>query len=228
MSGRLVLIFSGCRASNSCNYNLSGFKWWYIQQPGLGATPNIWKLLPLCQAIFPHVPTRFWLPNRFYMTTTLWFIKWTKDELLIANYITLGVHQLCNDVGCRLCVFTHKEFYLIEKCIYEIVLIGSASCFWHTTWPLAILFPIGRNISKFKYWSSHSGVTSVSSSKLENISLFYETSSCGSYSGTSFVTKSGKSSTIAHGPKLWWTDSMNILHSSLLLLLFLAPSIFKF
>ena len=87
-----------------------------------------------------------------------------------------------------------------------------AFCFQHTTWSLAILSPIGRNISVLTFWSSHSGVTYRSSSKMGNILAFCNLSSYWLHCSVSFVPNSTRSLTIRWGPGLWWKDSMNKLH----------------
>ena len=90
-----------------------------------------------------------------------------------------------------------------------------ASCFWHTTQPLAILSPVWSNISAYTYWSPNFGITFGSLSKIGNLLLFCNWSSYELYYSVSFKPSSTSSLTTVQGPSLWWRYSMNELHSAL-------------
>ena len=90
-----------------------------------------------------------------------------------------------------------------------------ASCFQHISWPLTIFFSLGSIISAFTYWSPHSGVTSDSSSNMENASAFCDLSSYWSYCDVSSTLSSTKSLSSMQGPSFWCRDAINDLCSAL-------------
>ena len=109
----------------------------------------------------------------------------------------------------------------MKTCIQNGILIGSTN--WITIGIMLPAYhsassqfvPSQEHYSAFTYWSPHSRVTSSSSSHMEKVSAFCNSSSYGSYCGVSSTPSSTKSLNSVQGPSLCCRDAMIELHLAL-------------